>query len=319
MKAIHKIFLTALAITAVSCDDIIEEDITDDIIQVISPLEGDEIESNVANLQWHELADAEKYRVQVYASNQSVMLDSTVTGTRIVVPLNPGNYQWRVRGENSAYQSSYSFPMGFMMIASDNLTNQQVILAAPANSMYTNDASLIAAWQQITAAQTYDIELTNSTSGNVEHQQTGLTTNTFTFTNSMLEDDGQYVWKVRAVNETSSTAYASRSFYIDRIAPSVSVNMLPANNSTPTANVQLNFSWSVPADNGVVASPVTYTLQLASDAGFANILGTHANLATASYQEIFTNPGDYYWRVKTTDRAGNESGYSSTFKFTINN
>lgn len=319
MKAIHKIFLGALAVAAFSCDDIIEEDITDDIVQVLSPLEGDEVESNVASLQWHELADADKYRVQIYASNQSVMLDSTVTGTRIVVPLNPGHYQWRVRGENSAYQSSYSFPMGFTMIASDNLTNQQVILSSPANNMYTNDTSLIASWQQIAAAQTYDMELTNATTSTVEHQQTGLTTNTFAFTNTMIEDDGQYIWKVRAVNASSSTAYASRSFYIDRIAPSVSVNSAPSNNSTQQPNVQLNFSWSVPADNGVIASPVTYTLQLASDAGFANILGTHANLATASYQEIFTNPGDYYWRVKTTDRAGNESGFSSTFKFTINN
>ncbi len=318
MKAIHKIFLSALAVTAFSCDDIIEEDITKDIIQVISPLEGAEIESNVASLQWHELADAEKYRVQVYGSNQTVMLDSTVTATRVVVALQPGHYQWRVRAENSAYQSSYSFPMGFTMIASDNLANQQVILNAPGIGIYTNDTSLIASWQQIAAALTYEIELTNTTSGNVEHQQSGLVANTFTFTSAMLEDDGQYTWKVRAVNASSQTLYTSRNFYIDRIAPSVSTNVSPANNSTQQPNIQLGFSWSVPADNGVVASPVSYTIQLASDAAFTNILGTHANLTTAAYQEIFTNAGDYYWRVKTTDKAGNESGYSSAFKFTIN-
>lgn len=318
MKAINKIFLLAVAISAFSCDDIIEDDIADDMVLVVSPLEGAEIESNVVNFQWNQLDGADEYRVQVYGSGQNIVVDSVVSSTRFICPLNAGHYQWRVRGENSAYQSSYSFPMGFTLIASDNLENQQMLLSNPGNGVYSNLSSMICTWQQIQAADTYDLELKNVNTGSVVHQEAGITNTSFTLTNVMLDTDGEYQWKVRAVNETSATLYASRNFYIDRVVPTVSLNSAPVNNSVQLPNIQLNFTWTVPADTGIVASPVTYTIEIASDAAFSNIISTHGNIATASYQEIFTTTGDYYWHVKTKDKAGNESAYGAASKFTIN-
>jgi len=318
MKAINKIFLLAVAISAFSCDDIIEEDIANDLIQVVSPLEGAEIESNVVNFQWNALDGADEYRVQVYGSGQNIVVDSIVSSTRFICPLNEGHYQWRVRGENSAYQSSYSFPMGFTLIATDNLENQQVLLSNPGNGTYSNLSTMICTWQQIQAADTYDLELKNVNSGSVVHQETGITNTSFTLNNAMLDSDGEYQWKVRGVNETSATLFASRNFYIDRVIPTVSLNSTPVNNSVQLPNIQLSFTWTVPADSGTVASPVTYTIEIASDAAFSNIISTHANIATAAYQEIFTATGDYYWHVKTKDKAGNESAYGTATKFTIN-
>lgn len=307
----------ALAMAAFACDDIIEDDITDDVVQVVSPLEGAEIESNVVNFQWNQLSGADEYRLQVYGENQIVAIDSMVTGTRFTCPLAAGHYQWRVRGENSAYQSSYSFPMGFTLIESDNLDNQQVILSSPDNGIYTNNSTRLCSWQTLNAAESYTFQLNNLTAGGLVFEQENITGSTLTLNNTQLSQDGEYQWKVKAVNTTSSTEFASRNFFLDTNVPAASVNSLPANNSNQTINVQLSFSWSVPADTGVIQSPVTYTIEFSNTAAFTSITSTQTNLITPSHQQTFTVSGDYFWRVKTKDKATNESLYSAPFKFTI--
>ena len=102
MKTINKLLLAVILVITYSCDDIIEEDITDNNIIVQYPLNEQEIESNVVNFQWEELKGADDYRIQIYATGQNVMVDTLVNKANFTYNLNPGKYQWRVRGENFA-------------------------------------------------------------------------------------------------------------------------------------------------------------------------------------------------------------------------
>jgi len=316
MKTLNKIFLLAIMAVMVSCDDIIEQDITSDIVQPISPVNSDTIESNVVTFQWNSLKDADKYRIQVYAASQAIVLDSVVSKTNFTHGLSPGHYQWRVRGENSAYESSYSFPMGFTLIASSNLENQQVILGLPVDATFTNRRTMLCTWNRLTAAQSYQLDLLNTNTGEAS-QNPGITATSFSLTTAMLAQDGEYQWKVKAVNADTETPFSTRVFSIDTAVPNPSVNSQPVHNSNQLPNIQINFAWSVATDTGIVRSPVTYTIEISNDAGFLSFT-SHPNLVTPSYQEIFTTPGDYYWRVKTSDRAGNVSAYGTPSKFTIN-
>lgn len=319
MKTINNICLALLVIFAYSCEDIIEEDISDETVTVNYPKNNEQIESNVANFQWKEVDGADEYRIQVYASNQNILLDSVVSSTNFIYSLAPGSYQWRVRGENFAYETAYSFPEGFTMIETSDLTNQQVQLINPQASFYTNNSLLTFSWATINAASHYNFELINVTAGNtIIHQQYDLQQNTYTLPTGIITNDAQYQWKVQAVNDENETQtlFSSRNFYIDTTPPNPSQNISPLNNASLDINDQINFEWSAPTDTGVITSTINYTIQIASDPAFQNVISNQST-SQPSYDFTFTSNGNYYWRVMATDLAGNQSTYSTAFKIVI--
>ena len=115
----------------------------------------------------------------------------------------------------------------------------------------------------------------------------------------------------------TETPFATRNFYVDRTNPNQPQNDLPANNSlTLTANQAITFSWIAIADIGVVQSPISYTIEFSNTSTFSTIIRTASSVTTSSPQ-TFTTTGDYYWRVKATDTAGNSSVFNTPFMFKI--
>lgn len=306
-----------LAIIAFSCDDILEEDITDDMVQIISPMNNSEIESNVVNFRWNNIDGADKYRIQVYGDNQSMVVDTLVNPSSFTYPMRGGTFQWRIRAENSAYESEYSFPVNFTVIETDDLDNQQVILNSPQIGHYFNNTNITCSWQTIRAAENYDLELTNSVNGTV-YTKTDITTNSFTLPATELAQDAKYTWKVKARNSSSNTLYASRDFSIDRTNPNQPQNVSPVNNFTQSPNQMIDFTWNITADSGTIQSPIaSYTVEFSRVANFTTVSQASTSI-NPNFQQIFTESGDYFWRVKAKDEATNVSTYSSIFKFTIN-
>jgi hypothetical protein len=318
MKITNRILVIALAVLCFSCEDVLENDITNDLVQAVYPTENAVIESNVVTFQWNILDGADDYRIQVYNTNQIMVFDTLVNSYNVVLPLTEGIYQWRVRGENSAYQSAYTFPITFEVDESLDLTSQLVILSSPVNGFVTNQNNFTLAWETLGAADSYTIEILNTTGGGtIVYQQSGIITTSITLNNTIITQDAQYTWKVKGVNTTSETAYASRNFSIDTVLPNQPQNSLPAHNSTQIINQNVNFSWTIPADSGTVQSTISYVIEIASDTAFTNILQT-SNATGTTFQQTFTSTGDYYWRVRAKDAAGNIGTNSSYFKFTIN-
>lgn len=319
MKTINRLLFVVLAIVLYSCEDIIEEDITNDNLTIVYPKNNEQIESNVVNFQWESLKGADKYRLQVFSESQNMVLDSLVNKNNFTYPLTAGKYQWRVRGENFAYETAYTFPASFTLIATTDLSKQQVQLAFPQADLYTKETSFTFSWTALSAAEYYVFQLINVTSGNLlVLEKSDLTGSSFTLPVGTITEDGQYLWKLKAVNSESETEtpFATRTFYVDRVVPNQSQNLLPLNNSIHIIDSPVNFTWTVPADTGVVISPVTYVIQIASDQNFTNIIQT-APVPNPEYIYTFSSIGDYYWRVKTVDKAKNESNYSTHFKLTV--
>lgn len=320
MKALNKFFFPILLLAIFSsCDDILEEDISNDMVATISPAAGEEIYSNVISFKWKELDGADKYRLQVLAGGESVVLDSLVSSTNFTYSLSPGTYQWRVRGENFAYKTDYTFPQEFTLIETDDLTNQQVLLIGPQSGTYTNQPTLTFSWTPLTAAQYYDFELVNVTNGNITvHQETDITTTYFTLPSGVISLNAQYIWKVKAVNpdNDTETQFATSTFYVDTNLPNQPQNSSPVSNGTADVNAEVTFNWTVANESGPINSPVKYTVQIATNSAFSNIIYSSV-VTTTSLDYTFTNAGTYYWRVKSTDQAGNESGYSTYFKLVI--
>jgi hypothetical protein len=121
-----------------------------------------------------------------------------------------------------------------------------------------------------------------------------------------------YYWRVRATDSAGNKSEwsLSQSFYV--CAPPAPSLVLPAFDSQ--ADMPIFFNWG-----GVISlnPPVTYTLQVANDESFANVLLQKQGLQDSEYtmteeEELPTvkQESPYYWRVKATDSAGNEGEWS---------
>lgn len=315
MKTGIRFLYLLMVITLVGCEDILEEDISGDMVQLIFPLEGAEVANNVVNFQWISLRGADSYRIQIYNSGQGIVLDSVTEGANFVYPLNSGEYQWRIKGENFAYQTEYTFPVNFSVVETDNLTNQVILLSTPQTGIYTNTINLSYSWAALSAAESYYFSVNNTANNSVAYEQGGLTESMITL-NGQTAADGQYSWKVKAINETSQTAFFSRNLFLDTVVPNVPQNNAPANNASQNDNTNINFTWNMAPDSGTIQSPINFVIELSTDSSFSTIFLT-SETSTTTFSHTFNTPGDYFWRVKAIDEAQNQSNYSTPYKLTI--
>jgi len=316
--SIASIFLFAL----ISCDDVFEDDITDENITITAPLNGTTVVSNTATFQWNSNSGSEDYRVQVSDASSVIVVDSLVSINSFVYPLSPGVYSWRVRGENFAYQTAYTFPASFTMEASEVMTNQTVILNSPSDNFYTNSTSgQLVTWTGIPTADTYTFELDRDVSGSVStiNQSPGITATSYNITNADMTTDAIYIWKIKALNTatTTETIYSTRKILLDTQIPNVAVLSTPVADGTEGLSTPVVFVWNNATDIGVVMSPVSSVLELASDIAFTSTIQTY-EIGANTQSHTFAATGDYYWRVKNIDEAGNSSSYSTPRKVTVN-
>ena len=299
-----------------SCDDILEDDITDDVVEIISPSEDLIINGNTVQFSWQVLDGADRYRIQIIKSNQVYEVDSLVTTNTFKYVLNSGNYQWRLRAENFAYISNYTFPIRFFVETSEDLTNQNVSLLTPSIDYYTNNPSLIFTWEKINSANTYSYELVKKLNGDQTIlQQPDLTVNSYTIDPLKLDEDAEYIWKIKAVNSNSETVFSNRSIFIDRVSPNQPVLSSPNDQGTSTSKT-VSFNWINGTDSGNLNSTITNMIEITNDTNFNNIMHS-ATTGNNTYQFTFSNSGTYYWRVKAKDKAGNESDYSVVRSITV--
>ena len=316
----NSLLILVLSISLLSCDDIIQEDITNDTVIIITPTEGQTLTTNVVPFQWNYLDGADQYQVQVSNSTNLIVIDSVVNSTTLNHPLVPGNYIWKVKGINSAYHSNYTIPVSFAVNASDDLITQTMVLNTPSDNIYINASSNInTTWTAITAATSYTFELDKNVNGAVTTLITvpNITGTSYSISSSQFSNDAAYIWKVKAVNSnnTTETLYKSRTIHFDSQVPGVPSLTSPVDNHT-TTETTINFEWSNPTDTGIVQSPITSILEIATDINFTTAVQSFDINGTSKSHTLTT--GTYYWRVKNKDAATNVGGYSTPRKLTIN-
>jgi len=109
----------------------------------------------------------------------------------------------------------------------------------------------------------------------------------------------------------------SLSFAMESDAPAKPVLSSPANGSRLgfITKQAPKFEWSAVAD----LSGVVYTWQIATDAGFVNLIVPEISDLTDNHytlpKEQALSYGTYYWRVKAIDGAQNDSGWTVAYSF----
>lgn len=319
MKKNNNFFLVLIvSILFFSCEDILERDITDIQITIISPNEGSTIEGNTVQFLWNAIDGANNYNIQIYKDRQLVM-DTLVSNSPFINFLSSNSYQWRIKGNNEAYQTQYNLPVNFEVVSSSDLTDQVVQLNSPSNNIYTNDTSVIFTWNQVPSATSYTFELLRDTpSGSFTVSlQEGLTETSLSLNEGVIDRDAKYTWRVKAKNETSQTAFFSRTFYIDTVAPQIPSLLTPEFDEEFALTDIIVFTWDFGNDPGVIESAITSVYEIATDSSFSNIVKSGVDIPTI-FNHTFNSSGTYYWRVKGEDAAGNIGAYNSNGKLRVN-
>ena len=115
-------------------------------------------------------------------------------------------------------------------------------------------------------------------------------------------------------NGDTETAFTKRVLYIDTTAPGTTTLISPANFSTVSTG-SVTFTWSV-QNGGFEPSPVTSVFEIATDNTFTSMFNTQTLTGTSVTvpNMVFDT---YFWRVKTTDAAGNTGITSPTYTLSV--
>ena len=313
MKKKNIFFAVSLIFTVIifiGCKTFFLPEIKNSYVQINSPIDGFNTSSDVVSFWWEELDGAEKYNLQIVSPNfdtiQRLYLDSMIVVNKFDVSLPAGNYQWRIRAENYDQASNW-VTRNLTITLNDTLGSKTIVIKKPSDNAWLNTSSVGFSWFKLTGADDYRFDLLDASNNPVISPI--ITTIDSTVVTGLV--DGIYTWKVKANNGFSSTAYSTRTVKIDLINPAAPSLLLPLYNDTASSGT-VSFSWTRGSDSG---SPITDSLFIYSDS-LLTILN-HATISTTQNTSVTLPTGNFFWRLKGKDAAGNISTYSSIGKVRV--
>jgi len=293
------------------CTDIVEPNISKESVVLLAPANNMETIYSAQTFWWEELQSTNSYSLQIVTPGfdyvERLILDTIIENNKFSISLFPGEYQWRVKGLNYSYHTDYT-TFTLTIDSSLDLRHQMVVLVTPINLDTTNINSQELRWEKLYNADEYILSIENPL---------GTTSFDTVSSNSFLINinmEGNYIWKVKAVNNYSETVFFQRSFYYSNRTLTSPILLNPANESTYNTSDVIQFSWE--RDNVTIPS-IKDSIYISRDSLFSNI-AFKSYLQLPNYESDF-DKGDYYWRVKSIDKAGNYSNFSHTSVFHIYN
>lgn len=319
-KYTHKSLALAVmsAILFTSCHDFFERNIEDEVVQIVTPSNGNTSSIYLQRISWNAVNGAREYHLRLatpsFSSIKKEVLDTIITATSFQYMLEPNKYQLSIVAQNAGYQSKETV-VSFEITESYDLSQQEMNPKQPLNLAATNATTITFVWDNIHGAESYVFEIFDATGKSV-CGAFPLSSRTFTIPSSSpkIEQLGEqaYSWRIFAKNEVSSSKATVSRFTIDRTAPAKLVSLAPKDVDTSLV-LGVAFKWAKAADKG---TPIVDSIFIAKDQNFSSMLAADK---CANNSFTFTFPSQsatYYWKVKQLDAAGNATE-SNTRKLLI--
>lgn len=135
---------------------------------------------------------------------------------------------------------------------------------------------------------------------------------TLTIANTAAAAAGSYTLSIDGTATGGTPKTSTVALNLFSAVPAAAGLATPANGATGVS-VTPSLTW------GAATQAATYTIQIATDAGFGNIVATTSGLAATQWSAPLLSPfTTYYWRVKADNTCG-EGGWSNSFTFTTGN
>lgn len=205
-----------------------------------------------------------------------------------------------------------------------DISNQTVTVFAPLDNTVINGNDISFNWDTVEDATRYRFQLA---APNFETTQQLVLDSIFEVDSLGRVDtriqqtlvNGNYAWRVRALNSDYQTAYTLSGFQVDGddnldVTPPNTPQLVAPANGASQSEATVNFSWT---REDVPGTAERDSIFIYSDESLAT-LSTKALGANKTFSANLAS-GTFYWVVKAYDAAGNESDLSTTFNFTISN
>jgi hypothetical protein len=261
-------------------------------VALVAPLNTEQLKTNTAALLWQRSTpEIQKYRLQIYNAQGTVVVDSVLTDTTLTYNAAPASsYTWRVMAQNASGWGEWSAIWQFKSVPFP----QAVQLIGPTDAIVISRDSIVLQWKrsapEITA---YQIEVKLDTTTLVVES---LITDT-TLALRMLKPLDWHTWRVRAKNVSGWSAWSSRWKFRYLPVPTTVELALPADGAKIHLD-SLRLTW-LAARSEVTA----YQLEIMNN---GEAVYSDTTLVTLTKAVVgLQKESSYTWRV----RAKNQSGW----------
>lgn len=293
------------------CAKWVSEDISKKEITLISPSPNQSDSIQNKTFKWEELKGADKYRLQIVTPRFDSVLNFEVdikdTALSYSLPLSPGKYEWRVRGENSDFESKWT-TRNFFISSTASLSGQTISGISPITGTNSNILAHTFKWNSLLSAEYYSVIIQDNDDQQINIGNTTSTNYSYTF-----PSEGKHSVIIQAINSISASISAKVDVLIDTTMPSTPTLLYPVLDTI--FSFPKDFKWENEANEGSV---ITETLMIASDSLMNNILfdTTFVKNSPISLDTIKAG-GKLYWKIDRTDAAGNTNNNSLSKRFYI--
>lgn len=205
-----------------------------------------------------------------------------------------------------------------------DISTQTVVVLAPKEGSVLTTNAVGFNWETVEDATAYNIQIATPNFENAVQLVLDSVVEVDTLgnvTTSIDQDlfNGNYVWRVKALNSDYETVYTQNGFQVngdedlDLVPPNTPQLVAPVNGASQTTTA-VDFTWT---REDVAGTAERDSIFIYSDESLEN-LATKALAANKSFSTTVAE-GTYYWIVIAYDGAGNKSDASTTFNFTISN
>lgn len=236
--------------------------------------------------------------------SETILVPNTATTTaRIMVICEDGTFFDISDNNFTITAATFDYTLG--------VTSSSASACQPNNAIYTVNVGSIGGYTDPVTLSVSGVPSGAIASFGTSPINPGNST-TLTISNTGAATPGVYSLVLQG-NSTSGIKTENLTLTINAGTPAATTNSTPANGATNVA-IPTTLTWAASA-----SSPVTYTVDVATDAAFSSIVQTTSNIATTSLAVTgLATSTTYYWRVRV-DNACASSTYSPTFTFTTNN
>ena len=276
-------------------------DVPPDPPVLVSPPDNSTNQPTTIVLKWNPSANASEYRLQVSTDgsfNKLVFDKSSITTASYEVSgLLPGTiYYWHVNASSLLFTSGWSSTWSFTTTAQP--APAKPTLASPQNNAVNQPINLTLTWNQAQGANTYYLQLSNSSTFNSLILNDSTLTGTSRQTGN-LNSSSVYYWRVAAKNAYGTSPWSDIwNFSTQQDTSGIPLLLSPPDGSVgqPTT---LNLIWST------VKNAKYYHLQVSKDSLLTTFVINADSLAdTTKNVSALETATVYFWRVSASFLSG---------------
>ena len=273
-------------------------------VKPLLPASGATVSPVDVSFAWSTSSTAKGYRLQVSKSSDFssnvITIDNILHNSFVRNQLDANTtYFWRARGFNNYGNAAYSTVGSFRTGSLTDVPGRPLILS-PQEGAINVSVTPELSWTKVPNAKSYRIQVsTSNTFSTVLIDRSGLTDSKFSL--GSLNENTNYFWRVRAVNESGSGSYSLiGSFKTASFGtkPLETTLKRPAHTTT-VYPVSIRLEWE--------PNPTAqeYRLQVSTSSSFSSYIINRSGIKDTHFTiDNLNSNGTYYWKVIAINRSG---------------